>query len=186
MLFDVDIDPAVVSRMFDHANPAFTRSRYVGVRTPLAGRGRCWPSATDTDQNSFPSPAAAPDSPAHPHRGHPRHGHRGLASHRPTTQSKMTHLHQGCVPPRRAPPGRRRDERDGGGTMVSAAKLYTGQQAYYTDAVARGLDECYAGIPEMPGRWVGRAPNFSASRVNWTPMPSTPSSTAVTRRRGRG
>lgn len=33
MLFDVKIDPAVVSRMLGHANPAFTLSRYVGVRT---------------------------------------------------------------------------------------------------------------------------------------------------------
>lgn len=32
MLFDVHVDPAVVSRMLGHANPAFTLSRYVGVR----------------------------------------------------------------------------------------------------------------------------------------------------------
>ncbi|HVA43875.1 MAG TPA: tyrosine-type recombinase/integrase [Acidimicrobiales bacterium] len=32
MLFDVRLDPAVVSRMLGHANPAFTLSRYVGVR----------------------------------------------------------------------------------------------------------------------------------------------------------
>ena len=32
MLFDVRIDPAVASRMLGHANPAFTLSRYVGVR----------------------------------------------------------------------------------------------------------------------------------------------------------
>jgi integrase len=32
MLFDVKIDPAVVSLMLGHANPAFTLSRYVGVR----------------------------------------------------------------------------------------------------------------------------------------------------------
>ena len=40
--------------------------------------------------------------------------------------------------------------------MLSVAKLYAGQQAYYTDAVARGLDEYYAGMGELPGRWVGR------------------------------
>lgn len=33
MLFDVKIDPAMVSRMLGHANPAFTLSRYVGVRS---------------------------------------------------------------------------------------------------------------------------------------------------------
>ena len=32
MLFDLHLDPAVVSRMLGHANPAFTMSRYVGVR----------------------------------------------------------------------------------------------------------------------------------------------------------
>lgn len=32
MLFDVRIDPAIVSVMLGHANPAFTLSRYVGVR----------------------------------------------------------------------------------------------------------------------------------------------------------
>lgn len=33
MLFDVRIDPAMASRMLGHANPAFTLSRYVGVRS---------------------------------------------------------------------------------------------------------------------------------------------------------
>lgn len=32
MLFDVRVDPTVASRMLGHANPAFTLSRYVGVR----------------------------------------------------------------------------------------------------------------------------------------------------------
>ncbi len=32
MLFDVHIEPTVVSRMLGHSNPAFTLSRYVGVR----------------------------------------------------------------------------------------------------------------------------------------------------------
>jgi len=40
--------------------------------------------------------------------------------------------------------------------MLSIAKLYAGQQQYYTDAVARGLDEYYAGTGELPGRWMGR------------------------------
>lgn len=33
MLFDVKMDPAMVSRMLGHANPAFTLSRYAGVRS---------------------------------------------------------------------------------------------------------------------------------------------------------
>lgn len=33
MLFDVGLDPAHVARMLGHATPAFTLSRYVGVRT---------------------------------------------------------------------------------------------------------------------------------------------------------
>lgn len=32
MLFDVHIEPTVMSRMLGHSNPAFTLSRYVGVR----------------------------------------------------------------------------------------------------------------------------------------------------------
>lgn len=40
--------------------------------------------------------------------------------------------------------------------MLSLAKLYAGQQQYYTDAVARGLDEYYAGTGERPGTWIGR------------------------------
>ena len=36
MLFDVGIDAAMVSRMLGHANPAFTLSRYVGVRAGAA------------------------------------------------------------------------------------------------------------------------------------------------------
>lgn len=36
MLFDVGIDAAVASRMLGHANPAFTLSRYVGVREGAA------------------------------------------------------------------------------------------------------------------------------------------------------
>jgi integrase len=33
LLFDVGLDPGVAARMLGHANPAFTLSRYVGVRT---------------------------------------------------------------------------------------------------------------------------------------------------------
>lgn len=36
MLFDVGMDAAVASRMLGHANPAFTLSRYVGVRDGAA------------------------------------------------------------------------------------------------------------------------------------------------------
>lgn len=32
MLFDVGIEPATVSMMRGHAHPAFTMSRYVGIR----------------------------------------------------------------------------------------------------------------------------------------------------------
>jgi integrase len=38
MLFDVQIDPAVVCVLLGHANPAFTLSRYVGVRGHIAPR----------------------------------------------------------------------------------------------------------------------------------------------------
>lgn len=40
--------------------------------------------------------------------------------------------------------------------MLSLAKLYAGQQQYYEDSVARGLDEYYAGVGERPGQWIGR------------------------------
>lgn len=40
--------------------------------------------------------------------------------------------------------------------MLSVVPLRAGQQGYYRDAVARGLDEYYAGAGELPGRWMGR------------------------------
>ncbi len=40
--------------------------------------------------------------------------------------------------------------------MLTVAKLHAGHQQYYKDAVARGLDEYYAGVGELPGRWMGR------------------------------
>lgn len=40
--------------------------------------------------------------------------------------------------------------------MLTVAKLHAGHQQYYKDAVARGLDEYYAGTGELPGRWMGR------------------------------
>jgi hypothetical protein len=40
--------------------------------------------------------------------------------------------------------------------VLSLAKLYSGQQKYYEDAVARGLDESYAGVGERPRQWIGR------------------------------
>jgi len=40
--------------------------------------------------------------------------------------------------------------------MLTVARLHAGHQQYYKDAVARGLDEYYAGTGELPGRWMGR------------------------------
>lgn len=40
--------------------------------------------------------------------------------------------------------------------MLTVAKLHAGHEQYYKDAVARGLDEYYAGTGELPGRWMGR------------------------------
>src|SRR5262249_18865666 len=44
---------------------------------------------------------------------------------------------------------------DGGG-VLSVAKLTLGQEAYYEQQVARGLDDYYAGRGESPGIWAGR------------------------------
>lgn len=41
--------------------------------------------------------------------------------------------------------------------MLTLAKMRAGQQQYYKDAVARGLDEYYTGAGELAGRWMGRA-----------------------------
>src|SRR5436305_13833912 len=40
--------------------------------------------------------------------------------------------------------------------MLSVAKLTLGQEAYYEQQVARGLDDYYAGRGESPGIWTGR------------------------------
>jgi hypothetical protein len=40
--------------------------------------------------------------------------------------------------------------------MLSVAKLTLGQEAYYEQQVARGLDDYYAGRGESPGLWAGR------------------------------
>jgi conjugative relaxase-like TrwC/TraI family protein len=40
--------------------------------------------------------------------------------------------------------------------MLSVAKLTLGQEAYYEQQVARGLDDYYAGRGESPGVWAGR------------------------------
>src|SRR3954465_5665212 len=42
-----------------------------------------------------------------------------------------------------------------GGEMLSVAKLTLGQEAYYEQQVARGLDDYYAGRGESPGLWAG-------------------------------
>jgi hypothetical protein len=39
--------------------------------------------------------------------------------------------------------------------MVSIGKLGKGQQAYYLDSVANGIEDYYAGEGEAPGRWIG-------------------------------
>ena len=40
--------------------------------------------------------------------------------------------------------------------MLSRGKVTPATVSYYTDTVARGLDDYYAGRGEAPGRWVGR------------------------------
>jgi conjugative relaxase-like TrwC/TraI family protein len=40
--------------------------------------------------------------------------------------------------------------------MLSRGKVTPASVSYYTDTVARGLDDYYAGRGEAPGRWVGR------------------------------
>jgi conjugative relaxase-like TrwC/TraI family protein len=42
-----------------------------------------------------------------------------------------------------------------GGGLLSVAKLTLGQEAYYEQQVARGLDDYYAGRGESPGIWTG-------------------------------
>src|SRR5436190_13152165 len=44
----------------------------------------------------------------------------------------------------------------GGGGVLSVAKLTLGQETYYEQQVAAGLDDYYAGRGESPGLWVGR------------------------------
>jgi hypothetical protein len=39
--------------------------------------------------------------------------------------------------------------------VLSLGKLVPGQQQYYLDTVARGLEEYYTGAKEAPGVWVG-------------------------------
>jgi conjugative relaxase-like TrwC/TraI family protein len=39
--------------------------------------------------------------------------------------------------------------------MVSIGKLGKGQQAYYLDSVANGIEDYYCGEGEAPGRWIG-------------------------------
>ena len=42
-----------------------------------------------------------------------------------------------------------------GAGVLSVAKLTLGQEAYYEQQVARGLDDYYAGRGESPGMWAG-------------------------------
>ena len=50
--------------------------------------------------------------------------------------------------------------------MLSIGKLVKGQEGYYLDAVARGVEDYYL-EGEAPGRWLGSPSAFStgASRV---------------------
>lgn len=41
--------------------------------------------------------------------------------------------------------------------MLSISKLGAGQESYYLDAVARGVEDYYVGAGESPGRWLGSA-----------------------------
>jgi hypothetical protein len=43
-----------------------------------------------------------------------------------------------------------------GAGVLSVAKLTLGQEAYYEQQVAGGLDDYYAGRGESPGIWAGR------------------------------
>src|SRR5712691_2507976 len=43
----------------------------------------------------------------------------------------------------------------GGAGVLSVAKLTLGQEAYYEQQVAAGLDDYYAGRGESPGLWAG-------------------------------
>ncbi len=44
-----------------------------------------------------------------------------------------------------------------GSVVLSLGKLAPGQQQYYLDTVARGVEEYYTGAKEAPGQWVGSA-----------------------------
>jgi conjugative relaxase-like TrwC/TraI family protein len=45
----------------------------------------------------------------------------------------------------------------GGWTVLSLGKLAPGQQQYYLDTVAGGIEEYYTGAKEAPGQWIGSA-----------------------------
>ena len=44
--------------------------------------------------------------------------------------------------------------------MLSVAKLGVGQQQYYLDSVASGVEDYYVGAGEEPGQWAGTASEF--------------------------
>ena len=43
----------------------------------------------------------------------------------------------------------------GGGRVLSVGKLGAGQQSYYLEYVANGVEDYYSGRGESPGRWIG-------------------------------
>ena len=58
--------------------------------------------------------------------------------------------------------------------MLRLAKLTLGQEAYYEQQVARGLDDYYAGRGESPGIWAGSgsavlSTTESRSGAGWSP-----------------
>jgi conjugative relaxase-like TrwC/TraI family protein len=46
--------------------------------------------------------------------------------------------------------------------MLSLGKLAPGQQQYYLDTVARGVEEYYTGAKEAPGEWIGKSASHLA------------------------
>src|ERR1700690_4398914 len=44
-----------------------------------------------------------------------------------------------------------------GAAVLSVSKLGAGQEGYYLDSVAQGVEDYYLGHGETPGRWMGAA-----------------------------
>ena len=48
--------------------------------------------------------------------------------------------------------------------MLSVSKLGAGQEGYYLDSVAEGVEDYYLGHGETPGRWMGSAAELARPR----------------------